>query len=202
MPAGPLLIGLTGPAGSGKDTVGLHLEAEHGFHRHAFAEPIRDMLTALLTAAGIDYAHLFERDLKEQPVPGLGISGRRLMQTLGTEWGRSLDDDLWVKHAALSLGLPLHGYDWALAQPVHGRIVITDVRFSNEAAWIERLGGRIVRVCRSVPSIEAHASEQQFERIAPWARLDNTRSREWLHTQADAMVGHLINGQQPGYPAP
>jgi dephospho-CoA kinase len=47
----PFIIGLTGYAGSGKDTVRNILEAKHGFDGIAFADPIRDMLTALLESA-------------------------------------------------------------------------------------------------------------------------------------------------------
>lgn len=183
----PLLIGLTGLAGTGKDTVADRLCAEHGFERHAFAEPIRDMLTAMLAGANIDYAHLFERDLKERPVPHLGISGRRLMQTLGTEWGRALDPDLWVRLAAITLGL--HG---ACSAPIHDRIVITDVRFPNEAAWIEGLGGRVVRVTRPAPEVAAHVSEQHIAQLPCTLAIDNTGTLADLHEQVDNLARLLL----------
>ena len=183
----PLLIGLTGLAGTGKDTVADRLCAEHGFERHAFAEPIRDMLAAMLTGANIDYAYLFERDLKERPVPHLGISGRRLMQTLGTEWGRSLDPDLWVRLAAITLGL--HG---ASSAPIHDRIVITDVRFPNEAAWIESLGGRVVRVTRPAPAVAAHVSEQHIAQLPCTLAIDNTGTLADLHDQVDELARLLL----------
>lgn len=188
LPRDCILIGLTGEAGADKDTVADHLCAAHGFERHAFAEPIRDMLAALLVGAGIDYAHLFERDLKELPVPHLGVSGRQMMQRLGTEWGRALHPDLWVRHAAVTLGL----HDLPHSSPVHDRIVLTDIRFPNEAAWIERLGGRVIRVLRDVQAVNARESEQHFDRIAPWACIDNTGSFEQLHGQIDTLVADIV----------
>lgn len=184
----PLLIGLTGLAGAGKDTVADRLCSAHGFERHAFAEPIRDMLTALLTSAGIDYDYLFERDLKELPVPHLGVSGRRLMQTLGTEWGRMVDPDLWVRHAALSLGL----HDLPRSAPIHDRIVITDVRFPNEAAWIESLGGRVIRVTRQAPAVAAHESEQHITQLPCTLAIDNTGTLADLHEQVDGLARCLL----------
>lgn len=184
----PLLIGLTGLAGTGKDTVADRLCSAHGFERHAFAEPLRDMLTALLTGAGIDYAHLFERHLKEQPVPHIGISGRRLMQTLGTEWGRTLDPDLWVRTAAITLGL----HDMPNSTPIHDRIVITDVRFPNEAAWIESLGGRVVRVTRPAPEVAAHVSEQHINQLPCTLAIDNTGTLADLHEQVDELARLLL----------
>jgi hypothetical protein len=151
----PILVALTGPAGSGKDTAAELLSERHGFERYAFADPIKDMLTALLVGAGLDYAYLFERRLKELPIPYIGHSGRRLMQTLGTEWGRAIDPDLWVNLAALQLGL----HDLPRSAPIHDRIVITDLRFPNEAEWVRRMGGLVVRVVRDVPAIAAHESE-------------------------------------------
>jgi hypothetical protein len=177
----PLIIGLTGLAGAGKDTVADRLCGSHGFERHAFAEPIRDMLTALLTGAGIDYAHLFERDLKELPVPGIGISGRRMMQTLGTEWGRSLDTELWVRVAAVTLGLD----DLPNTSPVHDRIVLTDVRFPNEAEWIRSLGGYIWRVVRPAPAVAEHVSEQHINQLPCDLSIDNSGTLEDLHDEVD-----------------
>ena len=187
----PLIIGLTGLAGAGKDTVADRLCAKYGFERHAFAEPIRDMLTALLTGAGIDYAHLFERDLKELPVPGIGISGRRMMQTLGTEWGRSLDTELWVRVAAVTLGLD----DLPNSSPVHDRIVLTDVRFPNEAAWIRSLGGYTWRVVRPAPAVAEHVSEQHINQLPSDLSIDNSGTLEDLHDEVDFFA--RVTLQQP-----
>ncbi len=179
----PIIIGLCGSAGVGKDTAASYLEQAHGFVTYAFADPLRNMLEALLVEAGLDYAYIYERHLKEQPIPGLGLSYRHLAQTLGTEWGRALADDFWLRLAALNLGLP--------AAPIHDRIVITDVRFPNEAAWVEQHQGRVVRIFRPVAAVRAHTSEALVDQIVPWARIDNTGTVDQLHEQLDAMVAAL-----------
>ena len=187
----PLILGLCGPAGAGKDTAANYLCSAHGFERYAFAEPMRDMLEALFVPAGLDYAYIHEPHLKEQPVPGLGFSYRHMAQTLGTEWARAhLDPNFWLRIAELRLGLP--------NAPIHDRIVITDVRFTNELAWIVNHDGVTARIERpGVAPVRAHVSEQQVA-VDGHARhiVDNSGDIQWLHWQLDALVEHLVTGAQ------
>lgn len=145
------LIGLTGYAGTGKDTVRAILE-QGGFVGLAFAEPIRAMLLELLTSNGIDGNYINDRALKETIIPELGVSYRHMAQTLGTEWGRNLRRDFWLRLAGAYMA------DMEDAGETH--FVISDVRFSDEAAWLRQKGGVIWRVERkSVLPVRLHASE-------------------------------------------
>lgn len=149
----PPIIGLTGLAGSGKDSVRAVLQ-QHGYTGLAFADPIRAMLRALFQEGGISQAHITARELKETPIPQLGFSYRQLAQTLGTEWGRALGQDIWVKLANARMDELLA----ATFGPV--QFVISDVRFPNEAALIRARGGQIWHVVRpGVQPVRAHESE-------------------------------------------
>ena len=185
LPAGHTLVGLCGAAGSGKSTAGDILVDRHGFTSWAFAEPLRDMLAAMFEPAGIDHRWFTEPGLKEQPIPELGFTGRLLMQTLGTEWGRKLDPSLWVRLTSRALGL----HDLPDSTPVHDRIVITDVRFPEEAEWIRRVGGHVVLVDRpqAVP-VRQHESEAHYRRLEHTAVIDNSGGLEQLHAQ----VSHAL----------
>lgn len=156
----PPIIGLTGYAGTGKDTVRGLLETGFGYIGFAFADPIRAMLRELFTMHAISADYMDSRALKESTIPELGVSYRQLAQTLGTEWGRRcLADDIWVKLAnqhmhALSLQ---HGATPGL------RFVVSDVRFVNEAQWIKDQGGEIWRVERpGIAPVRAHTSESEL----------------------------------------
>lgn len=167
---GVTLIGLTGQAGTGKDTAAAYLCESYGFVRAAFADPINDMLAELLQQVDVDHAVLHERHLKEAPIEALpgAPSARQLKQTLGTEWGRTLvHPDLWVKHLESRLGLL--GF-----APVHDRIVISDVRLANEADMVRRYGGHLIRLHRDTAApVRSHSSEQQVMALPATVDLHN-----------------------------
>lgn len=141
----PPVIGITGRARSGKDTVADSIVTMIGGYRYSFADPIRAMLVPL----GIDMAHPYWQANKEKVIPALNASPRRLMQTLGTEWGRDLiDPNIWLTLANQRLITVGKG------------MVIPDVRFENEAEWVRSRGGKIIHVHRpDAETVEAHTSE-------------------------------------------
>jgi hypothetical protein len=154
----PAIIGLCGAAGSGKDTAAAHLVSVHGFEALAFADPINDMLALALDNYGIDHAVLHDRALKEQPLAGVPgqPSPRELKQRLGDAF-RGVDPDWFAHDLAHRAGL----HDLPRSAPVHDRIVITDVRYPNEAALVRRLGGVLIHLQRdSAAPVRAHTSEE------------------------------------------
>jgi len=191
----PLVIGLTGRAGAGKDTAADHLCRHYGFVRCSFAAALKDMAAQLLEEAGHDYAYLHEPGLKEQPIPSLhGISARKLMQTMG-DWGRALHPDLWVTLMAGRLGM--HPPQLA---PVHDRIVITDVRFPTEAAWVRDQGGLLVRLVREhAAPVRPHISEQHADTLPAHLDLPNDGITPLgLHSLLDSLMADL--GLPPAEP--
>lgn len=143
------LIGLTGRARSGKDTVGQMLKEEFKAALFSFAQPIRDGLAAMVPGLGYDHFH---GDKKEKVLYPYGKSPRQMMQYLGTEWGRNLiNENMWLLIAQAKI-------DEVREQFRH--VVITDVRFENEAKFIRDQGGVIWHIERAdAPQINAHASE-------------------------------------------
>ena len=178
----PLLIGLTGLAGSGKDTVRSLLEQDHDFDGIAFADPIRDMLGVLLDSMEIPRDWMIERDLKEQDIPSLGVSYRKMAQALGTEWGRALNSNLWLDIAAEKIRV--------CQQYGNPGVVISDVRFVNEAQWIKSKGGVIWRILRpGVEPVRAHISEQLAAELPYDYVIDNRGTIDELgHAVTSAML--------------
>lgn len=132
------LIGLTGKAGSGKDTVANYLKKDHWWQSVAFADPIRAGMRAII---GLEDKH-FQHPDKEVVLPEFGKSPRQMMQTLGTEWGREcVNQDLWLILADKKIK-QFHAQGFNVA--------VTDVRFENEAEFIRKQGGTIVHVHRDV----------------------------------------------------
>lgn len=150
------IIGITGAAGSGKDTARSVLQNHFGVTGMAFADPMRAMLGQLLDHCGIGAEWMTQRELKELPMPGLGVSYRHAAQALGTEWGRALtpSSDIWLKAAAASMAevMNIKGPDAVFC--------ISDVRFDNEAQWVRNHGGVIWKISRqNLGPVRLHSSE-------------------------------------------
>jgi len=143
------IIGITGKARSGKDTIANIIETENRTRKISFAAPIKEAFRAVFGWHPDSYP-----DRKEQRIPGFNFTPREAMQTLGTEWGRNLQSDLWLKIAQRKI-------DSAREQQNYFKyIVITDVRFDNEAFLIRKNGGIIIEVTRNDREhVAAHSSE-------------------------------------------
>jgi hypothetical protein len=161
----PQLIGLYSPAPrSGKSTVASYL-TEHGFYTVSFATPLKRMIRTFLIQFGygpedIDY---LLTDGKHEQIRSLGVTPRQLLQTLGTEWGRTcIHPDVWLKCWRSTA-------DRYLSTGVS--IVCDDIRFPNEADLIRSLGGQLWRVHR--PEAEratTHASEGSLDNFPHFDR--------------------------------
>lgn len=172
----PILIGLTGKARSGKDTAADVLEHLYDFRRYAFAGPLKKGLRAML-GLSIDHTDGY---LKEHPIARFNDkSAREMLQTLGTEWGRThVDENLWV-----NLGL----YEWEKQSAEDRSLVITDVRFDNEAEAIRAAGGIICHITRVTPdcppiNVPGHASEAGVTHLPGDIAIANVGSLdEYIH---------------------
>lgn len=138
-----LVIGFKGYLGSGKTTCAKHLLSSSTYRSMNFvlirpADPLRKMLRPLLSLLGMPGEEIerhLDGDLKESVIPALGVSGRSLQQTLGTQWGRQrVRDDLWVMV-------------WQAQAEAHPGGALNDsVRFLNEAKAVRDAGGVIIEV--------------------------------------------------------
>ena len=187
MKAIPRLVGLYSPAPqSGKSTVASYLNGM-GYRCMPFAAPIKEMTRSFLTQMGYsatDTLDLTEGDRKEQRLQGLGVTPRHLMQTLGTEWGRScVTPEVWLmcwrRKAVDNLN---RGID----------VVVDDIRFPNEADLVRSLGGELWRVERTCAKRSApHASEGALDDFTFDRRIVNDNSLLSLHTQVRTIVAPL-----------
>ncbi len=178
-----LFIGLTGRAHSGKDLAATmlsnHCFAAHlPMHRFAFAQAMR----AALRAFGVPDPYITDPALKNEPIPCFGTSYRELMQELG-DMGRRIQPDFWVRRVATRIAeLPAGD----------SVIVITDVRYPNEADWIRANGGAIVAIERDgTPEVRAHSSEEHFDELQPEHRISNNGTTAELEAKLAALLVNL-----------
>jgi hypothetical protein len=165
-----MIIGLSGYARTGKDTVAEVL-AEMGWQRRAFADTLRKMVYALdpYVTGNLRVADLVDSVGWEEAKVGYP-EVRRLLQRMGTEAGRQvLGEDVWVRTTLSSLSV--------------GNYVITDCRFRNEADAIRAAGGQIWRIRRpGFGAVNAHSSERSLDNYFFDFYLDNEGTIDELRT--------------------
>jgi len=169
-----MVIGLSGYARSGKDTVAKILIEQFGYKRIAFADAIRDAmyeLNPIVTGSPrAGHVHLADyvdelgwEEAKNHP------EVRRLLQVFGTEVGRKyFGENVWVEKA---LGNAEPG----------DKIVVTDVRFPDEAREIKNLFGEVWRIDRpSIVAANDHISENALDNWVFDEVIDNSNDLQML----------------------
>lgn len=150
------VIGLSGWARVGKDTVAARLVEKHGYKRMSFADPMREALYRLNPEIDVDSYSMNLATAVDlmgwETLKSVSSSIRGLMQRMGTEVGREMfGENFWV--------------DTALDSVEDGsKIVFADVRFPNEADAIKALGGEVWRISREgVGPANDHISETALD---------------------------------------
>jgi len=174
-----MIIGITGLAGSGKDTFcRLYQEQHPTYQRIGFADKIREALIALDPIVECDrtLSELVQRkgwDAAKRE----NFEVRRLLQVFGTEVGRNLfGADVWCELACRQIRESLHT-DW----------IIPDVRFNNEVGALADIALRIstrfcmVRIVRQgVERLNGHASESGIPSMHIHVEIENNGTIEDL----------------------
>ena len=149
----PVIVGVTGVAGSGKSTFTdliLKITSEDEVEELAFATPLKKAAMELFV---FKHKDVYDPKLKEVVDPRWGKSPRQILQWLGSEVLRDqFDKDFLIKnleHRIEASGASI--------------IIVSDVRFDNEAEFVKSHGGILVRITR--PSLakkegEVHQSEK------------------------------------------
>jgi hypothetical protein len=174
----PEVYGITGEKGHGKDTFAkLVLEQSTSFQVFHFAAALKTLAGKV---CGLSEEQMSDPSLKEtplgmalpldlflaalrretaldlQPRAKIAYTPREVLQYLGTEYVRTVQQDYWVQH---------------LLQRIHAkrRVLVPDVRFPDEEAGLRSIGGLIIKVVRiDAPlSQDAHPSEVAIREIRP-----------------------------------
>lgn len=194
-----ILIGLTGLARAGKDSVADILVRDHDFRKMSFAAPLKRMVKNLDPIVGFRSAECCEECacsgeiepvyLSDLYAAGMtdddikaseyGDEARRYWQRFGTEVMRAEEDDYWIQAA----------YKQLAELPRSSRVVFTDCRFPNEADFIHEMGlewpdtiaatWQVVRPGVQLPP-GAHASEQWAGRLGEEITIHNDGSLDEL----------------------
>lgn len=157
------LIGVCGYAGTGKDTVASFLTNHKDFVKLSFASPLKDAVSSIFgwdreLLEGVTEDSRKFREIKDEywsAVLGKDITPRYMLQYFGTEVCRNtLHKNIWIESFK------------AKASKINANIVISDIRFINEALNIKDMGGYILYIERvNISQQYSHASEVDIELI-------------------------------------
>lgn len=176
---------LCGTAGVGKDTAGNILATITGGIRIAYADPLKDAVTALV---GIPREILYGTQHDKETYLAYGKSARHWLQWIGTEVARrQIHPDLWVHRFA----------ERVMAQSA-SVVICSDGRFKNEVETLrEQLVGRArvlaVRVKNPrVPVNLEHQSESEIYNL-PDAFFDHVLNNDGTMAELTSRLLHLAN---------
>lgn len=156
-------IGIIGRARVGKDTAGKFFVDGHGYRRVGFADALKDAALKLDPIVDV-WAHS----------DGLDVTTQRLSEVVRWDgWEKAKDELPEVRRVLQHLGAAMRSVDeeiWlraALAKTQEANeqgvpVVITDVRYRNEAASLVRAGFHLIHINRpGVPQLD-HESERDL----------------------------------------
>jgi hypothetical protein len=168
------LIGVSGKAGSGKDSIGEILALRYGFDCISFAGPLKAVVGSIFS---LDTEQLYNN--KEAVDVRWGLSPRQILQAVGLKM-REIHPDVWLRLAEAKIRKAKLG------------AVVTDVRFLNEVQLVKRLGGEVWRVRRpkeGSASGSKHISETELDLVQFDVTIDNSKSMKSLIKSVLALAG-------------
>jgi len=184
----PLVIGITGYATAGKDSIAHHLKDKHGYTHKAFADTLRNLTADVNPIIGTRLQNdqivviRYNDALKEhgyteakQIYPEI----RNVLVGLGNGARNHIQPNVW-----LDAVLPPQYH----TLPTSQRLVVSDVRYPNEAIRIREIGGVLIYVER--PGVQP-ANEHEREHIPkmkPDYTILNNSSLEYLKICVDDLV--------------
>jgi hypothetical protein len=171
------LIGLSGYAQSGKDTVAGILVKDYGYTRIAFADKIKELLYEINPYFGyhlkdaVDMGGGWDK-VKQYP------EVRKLLQDVGVAARTVFGEDFWVQRTL-----------WPVLEK--DKIIVTDVRFPNEMKAIWAQDGTIWRVEREgIGPVNDHVSEHATKDIDPDSYIFNNGTLKDLEKTVHNMMRH------------
>jgi hypothetical protein len=184
-----MIWGLSGRARSGKNTSADYLTATHGFVQVSLADPLRDLLSTMNPVIPTQRGYERLNDVLDQAGSFDGVKSadataareiRSLMQRAGTDWGRrTMNGVPWIVALEDYLGKHVKGW-WSATGPM---VVLTDVRFDNEARWVRLNHGRVVNIEREAATTDMHSSEAGISAGLIDYHVFNLGTKVELHAQ-------------------
>ena len=189
-----LVIALTGPKGSGKDTVAdiiyrRYTQEWYTVNRTAFADPIKQVVQQIfnLSPYGTSEYDLFKRTDLQYNLPGYtpsSVPGRHVVREIGMLM-RKYDEKQFNNYVYKKITSGV--FDTNRIE------IVTDLRFDNEYTMLKQdLGAKIVKIKRPDYHYDGHITERGFDDELVDYVINNTGSLVELQSEVIAMVKQFL----------
>lgn len=151
----------------------------------SFASKLKDVCYTLYGWAGLQPGIFYEDEanahLREVILPDIGMTPREIWIKVGNKL-REVYADTWI--------------DAALRTKISADIlIVTDVRFPNEVAKIQSLGGHVFKIKRPGVPVSDDASDSALDDFTGWnGIIDNDGDLKVLHGKIKDLGDKVING--------
>lgn len=178
------IIGLSGRARAGKDTVADYLEHKYGVKKFNFAGELKKKV---MTDFRLTEEQVYGNE-KEKVIPKYKRSPRQILQLVGTEWYRTIDPNYWIDSLEKEI----------TSQPYFKfskGITISDVRFPNEVEFIKMNGGISININRPFGDIIESSSHISENALKDWKfdfYIENDKDVIHLYQLIDSIMAEVI----------
>ncbi len=172
------LIGLGHKKRHGKSTVAEYLAYNYDWGEYAFATAVKNTTDS---AFKFPAEYKFNKELLYTP---LNMSYREALQKVGESFRASFGEDIWIKNLEIGIQDVRKFYN----------VVISDVRYLNEAEWVKNQGGILINIVNPrLLSSDKHISEISLDSYKwDYVILNNGSKRALLH-KIDNLVTEIFN---------
>lgn len=190
----PKVIALTGPKGSGKDTVGelikKYFNTSPMFRAQtiAFADPIKTVVRDLFVFETNREYDDFKRTTVNFSLPKQVTRDMQLYQVEG-------------RHLVREIGMLMRRYDEKqFTNYVVGQInlepncvwIVTDMRFDNEWLVLKQMGAKIINIKRPNYEYDGHITERGFSDSLVDYHLMNDGDLSYLKTRVESVMDNIM----------
>lgn len=182
-----MIIGLAYKKGVGKDTLASFIDTwircnapDIIIKKISFAAKLKDICYQLYGWAGLQRGIYYEthRDTKEVMLPGLKMSPRAIWIHVGNAL-RNIYENTWIDFALIGVKAEI--------------ILITDVRFRNEAEAIKDVGGKVIKINRPTIAQGTDPAEIELDTWHDWDLIvDNNQTLRELNSIAVDLAREIV----------
>jgi len=183
-----MIIGLSGKKGSGKSTVAEYLRKRYDFEELAFATALK---RACIEIFGLSEHQVFgTQEDKEKIDPFWKVSPRQILQTVGSTV-RNLESvmpqfkSIWIRRVESDMNK-------IIATTLNPQIVVSDVRYPDEAELIRSVDGIIINIDRLQADLCSDPHESEIQYIEADYIIYNDADKDYLFGEIDKIILNKI----------